>query len=131
MKVKCVRVLISNSPRSISDSGWANVEQSLTKGCLYTVLAIDHRRECDWYLICDDSYNDMSGYNYPVYVPSLFFLIKDHYKPSNWRISLDGSGYEGPPELSYEYYEKIVDGDPYALASFRRILYEAQDPPNG
>ena len=127
MKVKCIRTLIDNPPRSISESGWKDAGNSLTIGKLYTVFAINHRGDCDWYLICDDNYNDMGGYNYPVYIPALFFLIKDHHKPGNWAVFPRDNCFEGPPELSFEYYEKIVEGDPSALSSFRKELYKYQE----
>lgn len=126
MKVRCVKTEINNPSPELESSGWSDAEGYLTLGKEYEVFAFFrsyHGKDIDAYLICDDFYNDMD-YNYPLYIPAMFFIITDDSKPSFWITPPDNPRYEGPPELVQEKYEAILDGDPVLIAAFRKLKYK-------
>lgn len=123
MKVKCLKTEISNPDRSLLCSGWWHAEKYLTIRKEYEVYAISKARnekEFDAYLVCPDIFDDISYY-WPTYIPTCYFEVIDDTKPSFWDISTKFPYYEGPLELNPEHYECIIDGDPEAVESFRRI----------
>ena len=126
MTVQCIQTSLINPPQSIIKSGWRDASKYITLGKIYNVFAIDHRTDTDWYLICDDNFDD-NAYNYPVYVPSIYFQINDNSKPQYWIRVAAFPSYEGPSCLSPNSYEDLIDGDPVAISYFRRLLYNGSD----
>ena len=129
MRVRCLKTKINNPWPELLETGWWNADGYLTIGKEYDVFAIHStwlRRNIGCYLICDDVYNDQDYY-WPLYIPNFYFEVIDNTKPPFWAVSSKDPDYEGPPEIGpdkrgkYSYYEAIVDGDPAAVATFRRI----------
>ncbi len=124
MRVRCITTIIDNPCPSLRNAGWWKADLYLTVGKEYEVYAI----HSSWilgieaYLVCDDNYND-KDYSWPIYIPTCFFEIIDFKKPSFWCFSSKDPDYEGPPELSPDKYESLVEGEPNAISSFRRLVY--------
>ena len=124
MRVRCITTIIENPNVDLYKSGWWHAENYLTVGKEYEVYAVYksyYFPEKDAFLICDDNYNGNSYY-WPLYIPACFFETIDNTKPSFWNISPDNPNYYGPPELSPQNYENLVEGDVEALAAFRKII---------
>ena len=129
MTIKCIYTELVNPPKEIISTGWAKASGYLTIGKCYHVFAIEYNRyntDCAWYLICDDNYDDM-GYNYPVFIPALYFQIVDDKKPESWISSLADYKYEGYAEVVPDKYEALVDGDPIIVSKFRALRYRIED----
>ena len=90
---------------------------NLEKGGEYCVYGITFRDNTPWYYICLGEDDDS-----PTAYPANLFSISDGRLSSYWRLSVN------EPSLVIEdwasdpsFYERLVDGDPLAIQSFRRF----------
>jgi hypothetical protein len=134
VRVRCVGSSGSSLPESCFDERAGITRESefpLTVGTAYVVYAVTTFHGHCWYYVLDDNRQP-----YPVWRLAPLFEISDPSLPPDWV-----AGYvrkderdEGFPLISFpewaldhSFYERLVDGDPSAVAVFqaRRASAEA------
>lgn len=137
MRVTCVASSGASLPESCLDErrGIArDTEFPLTVGAVYVVHAITVWNGHCWYYVFDDN-----RLRYPVWQLAPLFEISEPSLPRDWifgyvRIE---PGDEGFPLISFPewaldhfYYERLVDGDATAVATFDARRLSAERAPD-
>ena len=120
MLVRCIKATMTNPSALLQKTGWNDASWGLTVGTEYEVYAVYrswYGDSEDAYLICDDI-NGIGIKGGPIYAPMAYFEIVDGTMPSFWIKEPEFPGYYGPAGLMNDY-EKLVDGERTALASFQ------------
>ncbi len=102
-------------------------ESSLQIGRTYVVYAAATWGECICYAVCDENY---PVFQFPVFYPAVQFAVVDTKIPSCWSFCYLASGEDDDwreefvaafPEWAEDraYYERLVEGEGDALATFR------------
>lgn len=133
MRVTCIGSTGTALPESCLDAR-ANITREtnfpLTVGALYVVYAITTFHCHSWYYVFDDNERP-----YPVWRLAPLFEISEPSLPPDWiigyvRRDLQDEGFPciSFPEwaLDHHFYERLVDGDPTAVATFERRRASAE-----
>lgn len=107
----------------------ATTEFPLTIGRSYPVYAVTVFLGITWFYVLDD--DELS---WPIWMPALLFDVTDGSLPDTWEFGhfRHADGGETPilsfPEWASDlhYYERLVDGDPDATATFERRRSEVE-----
>jgi hypothetical protein len=127
MKIQCVSNSAARLPDVIIDpeTGFPrSLVFALTVGKQYVVYGMTVYRDHLWYYICDEQYT-----YYPIWNPSPLFEIVDSRLSVYWRVGLYRCGADRNvmSVIAFDewvsdpfYYDKLTDGDPAAVATFRK-----------
>lgn len=136
MQLRCITNTGAGLPESVLDPAAGITAASqfpLTVGGIYVCHALTMFRGQCWYYIFDDDEQP-----YPKWRLAPLFEISDHRIPNDWVIGYhrDSTGEVGYPLLSFpewaldsSFYERLVDREPEAVATFesRRKTAEVTD----
>lgn len=120
MIITCTK--LTNTKHRPELSGWSDAKGYITVGNSYVVYAYRICKGYKWYLICDDNYG--SVYNYPLYLPEVFFSVSDGSVSKYWLKTGAGLSTEaGFPEIINipDFFMKLTDGDIQATDRFKAI----------
>lgn len=133
MIVSCTTSIADSLPPSAYDSRQGvnpDTEYPVTPGRSYAVFGITVNLGLTWYYILDDDDLD-----WPVWAPAPLFEVIDGCLPSSWQFGYHWFTRDSQfPLISFPewandhlFYERLVDGEPGALATFaqRRLEIEA------
>lgn len=120
MIITCTKLMSTKNQPELS--GWSDANGYITIGNSYVVYAYKIYKDIIWYLICDDNYG--ITYDYPLYLPDIFFMPSDKSASKYWIKTSNGlvteAGFTDIINNSV-FYEDLTDGDAYAINKFKHI----------
>jgi hypothetical protein len=124
MIVRCIGntgELLPPASRDPSQGFSSYTEFPLTVGRSYVVHAITVLLGITWYYVMDDD-----GHAWPNHMPATLFDVVDGTLPDSWEVGYHRFAIDNQypivsfPEWAndHRFYERLVDGDPGAVATF-------------
>lgn len=132
MIVRCVEKVADSLPPTAYDSSrgiTSETEFPLTPGRTYPVFGITVLLGLTWYYVLDDDDLD-----WPTWAPAPLFEVVDGRIPPSWQYGYFTFGRDDQfPMISFpewasdhHFYERLVDGEPEALATFDQRRREVE-----